>query len=51
MPLLRAKGKFIFATEKNTDALLVASKKVGLKINAEKTECSFKSRQQNAEKN
>jgi hypothetical protein len=37
MPLWREKDNFIFLTKKNTDALLVVSKKVGLEINYEKT--------------
>jgi hypothetical protein len=36
-PLWLVKDKFIFPTEKNTESLLLVSKKFGLDMNAEKT--------------
>jgi hypothetical protein len=40
----------IYTIRKNTEALLIASKKVGLEVNAEKTKYVVMSRDQNAEK-
>jgi hypothetical protein len=37
--------------KKNTDALLDASKEVGLEVNTEKTKCMFMSYLQNTEQN
>jgi hypothetical protein len=50
-PLWLSNDKFIFPTEKNTESLLLASKKFGVDINAEKTKYNFMSCEQNAEKN
>jgi hypothetical protein len=39
------------AIKKNTEALIVASKEIGLEVNAEKTKCIVMSRDQNAGQN
>jgi hypothetical protein len=44
-------GWSIQAVRKNTEALLIASKKIGLEVNAEKTEYMVMSRDQNAGQN
>jgi hypothetical protein len=44
-------GGSIHTIRKNTDALLIASKKMGLEVNAEKTKYMVTSRDQNAGKN
>ena len=41
-------GGSIHNTKKNTDALAVASKEIGLEVNADKTKYMVKSRYQNA---
>jgi hypothetical protein len=38
----------VHTINKNTDALLVVSKKIGLEVNADKTKYMFMSRDQNA---
>jgi hypothetical protein len=44
-------GGSVHAVKKNTEALVVASKEVGLKVNAEKTKYMVMSRNQNAGQN
>ena len=41
-------GGSIYTIEKNTEALLVTSMGIGLKVNADKTKCMVVSRDQNA---
>jgi len=41
-------GGSLNTTEKNTDALVVASKEIGLEVNADKTKCMVMSPDQNA---
>jgi hypothetical protein len=41
-------GESVHAIKKNTEALLVASKEIGLKVNADKTEYMIMSRDQNS---
>jgi len=41
-------GGSIYSTKENTEALVVASKKTGLQVNADKTKCMVMSRDQNA---
>jgi hypothetical protein len=51
MLILRILGGSIHAIKKNTEALVVASKEIGLEVNAEKTKYMIMSRDQNAGKN
>jgi hypothetical protein len=44
-------GESIHTIRKNTEALLIASKEIGLKANAEKTKYMVMSRDQNAGQN
>jgi hypothetical protein len=44
-------GGSVHAINKNTEALVVASKEIGLEVNAEKTKCMVMSRNQNAGQN
>jgi hypothetical protein len=44
-------GGSVHAIKKNTEALTVASKEIGLEVNAEKTKYMVKSRDQNAGQN
>jgi hypothetical protein len=44
-------GGSVRAIKKNTEALVVASKEIGLEVNAEKTKYMVMSRDQNAGKN
>jgi ribosomal protein S2 len=44
-------GGSIHAIKKNTEALVVASKEIGLEVNAEKTKYMVMSRKQNARQN
>jgi hypothetical protein len=44
-------GRSIHAIKKNTEALVVTSKEIGLEVNAEKTKYKVKSRDQNAGQN
>jgi hypothetical protein len=44
-------GGSIHTIRKNTEALLIASKEIGLEVNAEKTTCMVMSRDQNAGQN
>jgi hypothetical protein len=44
-------GRSIHAIKKNTAVIVVASKEIGLEVNAEKTKCTVMSGDQNAEKN
>jgi hypothetical protein len=44
-------GASIHTIRKNTDALLIASKEIGLEVNAEKTKYMVMSRDQNARQN
>jgi hypothetical protein len=44
-------GGSVHATKKNTEALVVASKEIGLEVNAEKTKYMVMSRDQNAGQN
>jgi hypothetical protein len=44
-------GGSVHAIKKNTEALVVASKEIGLQVNAEKTKYMVMSRNQNAGKN
>jgi hypothetical protein len=44
-------GGSVHAIKQNTDALVVASKEIGLEVNAEKTKYMVMSRDQNAGKN
>ena len=41
-------GGSLYTWKKNTEALLVGSKEIGLEVNADKTKYVFKSRDQNA---
>jgi hypothetical protein len=42
-------GRSVHSIKKKTEALVVASKEIGLEINADKTKCMVMSRDQNAE--
>jgi hypothetical protein len=44
-------GGSVYAINKNTETLLVASKEIGLEVNAEKTKYMIMSRDQNAGQN
>jgi hypothetical protein len=44
-------GGSVHAIKKNTEGLVVASKEIGLEVNAEKTKCMVMSRNQNAGQN
>jgi hypothetical protein len=44
-------GGSVHAIKKNTEALVVATKEIGLEVNAEKTKCMVMSRDQNAGQN
>jgi hypothetical protein len=41
-------GGSLHTAEKNTEVLVVASKEIGLEVNADKTKCMVMSRDQNA---
>jgi hypothetical protein len=44
-------GGSVHAVKKNTEALVAATKKIGLEVNADKTKCMVMSRDQNAGRN
>jgi len=41
-------GGSVYALKKNTEALVVVSKEIGLEVNTDKTKCMVMSRDQNA---
>jgi hypothetical protein len=41
-------GRCVHTIKKNTEALVIASKEIGLEVNADKTKCIFMSRDHSA---